>query len=74
MNTTEDKGEVVSVLNYAPRETDVWGNAGTAPPFSISALDEREWSASRPNRFNLGERAAGTTGYEAGWAPDPVWT
>jgi hypothetical protein len=31
-----------------------------APPFLNSALDEGEWSASPPGRFNPGERAPST--------------
>jgi hypothetical protein len=34
--------------------------------FLISVLDEGEWSASRPGRFNIGERALGTH-YIGGW-------
>jgi hypothetical protein len=30
------------------------------PPFLTSALDEGEWSASRPGRFTPGERFLGT--------------
>jgi hypothetical protein len=38
--------------------------------FSTSALDEGEWSASRPGRsFTPGERTPGTLVQEAGWAP-----
>jgi hypothetical protein len=32
---------------------DVCGSGGVAPPFMTSALDEGEWSASRPGRFTL---------------------
>jgi hypothetical protein len=42
--------------------------------FLTSALNGGAWSASCPDRFTLGERAAGTLEYEAGWAPHPVWT
>jgi hypothetical protein len=31
-----------------------------APPLLTSALDEGEWSASRPGRFTPGNRAPGT--------------
>jgi hypothetical protein len=35
--------------------------------FLISALVRVEWSDSRPCRFNPGERAQVSFGYEAGW-------
>jgi hypothetical protein len=35
------------------------GSGGTAPQFLTSGLDESEWLASRPGRFNSGERAPG---------------
>jgi len=41
--------------------------------FLTSALDGREWSASELGRFYPGERSSGTTGLEAGWAPEAVW-
>jgi hypothetical protein len=34
------------LINLAPHHEDVWGNAGIAPPFLISALGGGEWSAS----------------------------
>ena len=39
--------------------------------FLISTLDWGEWSASRPGRFSLGERASGRLIYGVG---EPVWT
>jgi hypothetical protein len=42
---------------------DSWGSVGIAP------LDGSEWSASRP-----GETAPVLIGYDAGWAPEQVWT
>jgi hypothetical protein len=43
--------------------------------FTTSALDGGEWSASRPGRaLTHGERTLDTHGYEAGWAPEAVWT
>jgi hypothetical protein len=47
------------------------GNGGTAPTFLTWALDEDEWSASRPCRFTPGERAPGTRligGWVGSWA------
>jgi hypothetical protein len=38
----------------------MWGSGGIAPPFLISALDGREWPASRPGRIASGETAPGT--------------
>jgi hypothetical protein len=42
---------------------------------TTSALDEGEWSASRPGRA-LPPRTGRPVpiGQEAGWAPEPVWT
>jgi hypothetical protein len=42
--------------------------------FLNSALDGDEWSTSRPGRFTPRERARGTLGQDAGWAPQPFWT
>jgi hypothetical protein len=36
------------------------GSGGIAPPFLTLTLDGCEWSASRPGRFTLGEKAPGT--------------
>jgi hypothetical protein len=42
--------------------------------FTISALDEGEWTASRPGRaLSPGKGPLVPTGQEAGWAPEPVW-
>jgi hypothetical protein len=37
-----------------------WGDEVKLQAFLISALDGREWLASRPSRFTLTERAPGT--------------
>jgi hypothetical protein len=43
--------------------------------FTTSALDGREWSASRPGRaLPPGKGPLVPIGQEAGWAPEPVWT
>jgi hypothetical protein len=42
--------------------------------FLTSALVGGKWSASRPCRLTPEEKYPVTTGYEAGWAPEPVWT
>jgi hypothetical protein len=43
--------------------------------FSILALDEGEWSASRPGRaLPPGKGSPVPIVQEAGWAPEPVWT
>jgi hypothetical protein len=52
----------------------VWGSGNIAPPFLTSALDGGEDSASRLGRFTPGKRTPLPTGYEAEWAPEPVWT
>jgi hypothetical protein len=52
------------VLNVC--HEDIWGSGGILPPFLTSALDGDEWSASRPGRFTLGERAPGTS-WTGGW-------
>jgi hypothetical protein len=44
---------------YAVKEV-VCGSGDIAPPFLISALDEGEWSASRPSRFTPVEVTLGT--------------
>jgi hypothetical protein len=38
-------------INEAPPHEVVWGSAGISPPFLTSALDEGEWSASRPCNY-----------------------
>jgi hypothetical protein len=50
------------LLRYrlAARHKDVWGIRGIAPLFLASALDEGDWSASRPSRFATKERGPGT--------------
>jgi hypothetical protein len=43
--------------------------------YLTSAIDEGEWSASRPGRaFPPGKGPPVPTGQEAGWAPEQVWT
>jgi hypothetical protein len=50
--TVPRKGKVpLCLINYVPRHEDVWGSGGIALRFLISALDEGDWSASRPGRF-----------------------
>jgi hypothetical protein len=44
------------------------GSGGRAPPFLTRALDEGEWSASRPSRFTPGKEPLVPIGQEAGWA------
>jgi hypothetical protein len=41
----------LELINEAPRQEEVCGREGIAPPFLISALDRGEWSASRPGCF-----------------------
>jgi hypothetical protein len=44
---------------------------GIAPPFLTSAVDRGEWSTTRTCRFTPQGKSPR---YEAGWAPEPVWT
>jgi hypothetical protein len=39
-----------------------------------SALDEGEWSNSCSGGFPTGKALSAPFEYEAGWAPQPVWT
>jgi hypothetical protein len=41
--------KVITELNWV-RHEHIWGSGGTAESFLTSALDEGEWSASRPGR------------------------
>jgi hypothetical protein len=54
------------LVNYAPRQEDVSGSGGIAPPFLNSALYGGEWPVSRPGRFDSGERA-NDTHWIGGW-------
>jgi hypothetical protein len=48
---------------------------GEIQVFVTPAMVEDDWSASRPGSVTPGERAHPVDiGYEAGCAPDPVWT
>jgi hypothetical protein len=60
------KGEVVSVLNEAPRHEGVLGWRYSCTHYLTSALDGGEWSALRPCRFTPTERAPGTH-WIGGW-------
>jgi hypothetical protein len=42
--------------------------------FLTSLLDGGEWLASCPGLFTLEKQTLVPTGYEAGLAPEPVWT
>jgi hypothetical protein len=60
---------------YASRHEHVCGRRGAiASPFFIKVLDGGEWSASRPGRFTHHKDPPVSTGQEAGWIPEPVWT
>jgi hypothetical protein len=59
--------EVSLDLNNAPRHDDVWGSEIYVHAFSTSAVDRREWSASRPDRFASKEGAFGTPWIVEGW-------
>jgi hypothetical protein len=62
------------LVNQTPCNENLWGNGRIAPPFFTSTLDEGEWSASRPGSFTPGKSPPVPIGWEAGWAPEPVWT
>jgi hypothetical protein len=53
-------GNVFPVPNYALRYEDVWWSGGIILPFLTSALEGREWSASRPGHYTPGKGARGT--------------
>jgi hypothetical protein len=55
------RGKIVTLLSQAASHEDVW------------ASDEGEWSASRPDRFTRWETTLIPIGYEAKWAPEPIW-
>jgi hypothetical protein len=60
----------------ATRHWGAWGERRySSYPFTTSALDRGEWSASRPGR-GLPPRKGPPVPIvqEAGWAPEPVWT
>jgi hypothetical protein len=65
----------VKQSRYTPW-TRLGGRRYSSYSFTTSALDEGEWSASRPGRaFTPGERTPPVPiVQEAGWAPEPVWT
>jgi hypothetical protein len=48
------------MINEAPRQEDVWGSEGIAPPSFTSARDGRKWSASTPLPLYPRERAPDT--------------
>jgi hypothetical protein len=51
------------------------GRRDNTYPFTTSALDGGEWSASRPVRaLTPGKRPPVPIGQEAGWGSEPVWT
>jgi hypothetical protein len=58
------------------RHGGAWGERKySSYSFSTSALDEGEWSASRPGRaLPPGKGPPVPIVQEAGWAPEPVWT
>jgi hypothetical protein len=58
------------------RHEGAWGEGRySSYPFSTSALDGGEWSASRPGRvIAQGKGVPVLIVQEAGWTPEPVWT
>jgi hypothetical protein len=61
------------LINSASRHR-VWWGGNIAPPFLTSSLDEGEWSASHTGSFTRGKEPPVPVVYEAGWAPESVWT
>jgi len=56
----QSNDKVVPVFNYAPRHEYELGEWRYSSTLSLtSALEEGEWSASRPGRFTPRERASG---------------
>jgi hypothetical protein len=62
------------VLNQAPVMKTYGGEELYLHAFLASALVGDEWSDSRPGRLIHGDSPLVPIGYEAGWAPEPVWT
>lgn len=57
------------------RHDGVSDKGGTSPCILNPTRDGGKWPASRPNRFNLGERNRGTDYKDCtvGTVPEPVW-
>jgi hypothetical protein len=53
-------------MNKALCPEDTWESGGIAPPFMILALDEGEWSPSRPGNFTTRDRGP-STHWIGGW-------
>jgi hypothetical protein len=64
--SAKGKGKLVPVFNRAPRHEGVLGELGYSSTPLTSVLDGGEWSASRPGRFTLRERAPASHWIE-GW-------
>jgi hypothetical protein len=63
----------ICLMNESPHYVDVSGSGGIAQPFSTSALDGDESSASCPGCFTLVERATNMD-WTRGWVgPKSVW-
>jgi hypothetical protein len=62
------------VLNYATLHEGVLGMEVYLHAFLTSVLDGGEGSTSRPGRVLSEITAPVPIGYEAGWAPELVWT
>lgn len=73
--TYKTRGKVKTRWSYScpcAHHKGVWKNGWTAP--LTSELNRGEQSASRPNRFTIGERTPVFNVQDAGWAPPPVCT
>jgi hypothetical protein len=53
----------------------MWERKYNSYSYLTSALGRGEWSAARPSRaLPSGKGPPVPIGYDAGWAPEPVWT
>jgi hypothetical protein len=65
------RAKSLCLISWVLCHEDIWGSGGMAPSFLNSPLER---STSRPCHFTLGKEIPVPIGYEAGWAPEPVWT
>jgi hypothetical protein len=69
------KGEIPYALTGNHAMKAYWGEWRYTSTHSLTlALAGGEWSATRPGRFTLRERAPGTHWIGGWWAPEQVWT
>lgn len=61
------------ICPYA-NHTGTWENGSMAPLSLTSAPDEGEWSKFNPQLLHFRLKSHGAPQYEAGWAPESIWT